>query len=67
MTAPQFAAWLAAMKAAGVAKTQIEAAALLGVSRQAVSGWLRHGVPQDCATRTALACAALLAGLEPVA
>lgn len=66
MTAAAFCQWLADMKAAGVAKTQIEAAAHLGVSVQALSGWKRHGVPQDAAKRTALACAALLAGLVPV-
>lgn len=67
MTALEIQAWLAAMKAAGRAKRLYEAAALLGVTRQALSGWQRDGVTGDAAVRTRLACAALLAGLKPVA
>lgn len=66
MTAAEFRAWLAAMKAAGrLSKRawQRDAAALLGVHPKSVREFAEHGVPDQTAVRTRLACAALLAGL----
>ena len=59
MTPKAFRAWLAAMQAAGHAKTETECAQMLGY--RAATLPKQRGGDQ----RLALACAALLAGLEP--
>lgn len=63
MTGPQFTAWLAAMKAAGLAKSDADCAKLLGISSNSVVTMKAKGAD----TRTALACRALLHRLEPYA
>lgn len=63
MTPEAFIRWLAEMKAAGLARSDAAAARLLGVSANSVVAMKRNGTDQ----RTALACAALLAGLHPYA
>lgn len=60
MTPETFNAWLAAMKAAGRADTDADCAVALDVSRNTIVTLKRNGADR----RTALACAALLAGLE---
>ena len=67
MTADQFRQWLAAMKAAGHIRFDKQAADALGVSQESVRVWKRDGVTGDASQRTALACRALLQGLEPYA
>ncbi len=61
MAAYDFVAWLAAMKAAGLARSDAACARALGVSANAVVALKRRGTD----TRTALACRALLHRLEP--
>jgi hypothetical protein len=61
MTPETFTAWLAAMKAAGLARSDAAAARLLGMSANAIVIMKRRGADQ----RTALACRALLHRLEP--
>ena len=61
MTASAFCHWLAAMKAAGLARSDAHCGRLLGVSPNAIVTFKRRGGD----VRTALACAALLAGIEP--
>jgi len=61
MTAPQFVAWLAAMKAAGLARSDAECARLLGISANSVVTMKDKGADR----RTALACRALVHRLEP--
>jgi len=61
MTASAFAAWLAEMKSTGLARSDAAAGRLLGVSANTVVTLKREGAD----TRTALACRALLHGLEP--
>jgi hypothetical protein len=61
MTAEAFARWLAAMKAANLARSDAECARLLGVSANSVVQMKQRGAD----TRTALACRALLHRLEP--
>ena len=61
MTPDQFNQWLADMKSAGIAKTDGECAILLGVSRDTMTRMKQNGADQ----RTALACSALMHGLEP--
>lgn len=56
MTGADFKAWLFQM---GI--SQYRAAKLLGASRGAITSWLSRGAP----LYVGLACAALLAGLEP--
>ena len=63
MTAAQFQAWLAAMKASGLARTDADCARLLGLTPHAVVRMKREGVTGAASTRTALACQALLDGL----
>ncbi len=63
MTPVQFVAWLAEMRSAGVARTDLECARLLGWAANSVVKAKRRGVDR----RTALACAALLHGLQPYA
>lgn len=60
MTPKTFNAWLAAMKAEGKAATDADCAVALDVSRNTIVTLKRNGADR----RTALACAALLAGLE---
>lgn len=64
MTGPQFAAWVADVKSAGLAKTQLQVADLLGVTDQSVSNWKARGTP---GLMVDLACAAVLLRLEPYA
>lgn len=61
MTANAFTEWLAAMKAAGLARSDAECSRLLGVSANAVVLMKRNGADK----RTALACRALFHRLEP--
>lgn len=61
MTPEAFALWLAAMKAAGLARSGAECGRLLGVSANTIVAWGRDGTDR----RTALACRALLHRLEP--
>ena len=61
MTATQFTEWLAAMKAAGLARSDAECARLLGLSANSIVKMKRNG----CDHRTALACRAILHRLEP--
>ena len=63
MTPDAFARWLAAMKAAGLARTDADCARLLGLTPHAVVRMKREGVTGAASTRTALACRALLDGL----
>ena len=55
MTAHQFQQWLAAMKTAGLARSDAECGRLLGISANSVVTMKRRG----CDLRTALACRAL--------
>jgi hypothetical protein len=59
MSPDAFNRWLADMKLAGLARSDAAAARLLGVSANSVVNMKARG----CDQRTALACAALLAGL----
>lgn len=61
MPAAQFIDWLAAMKAAGLARSDAACARLLGVSANTVVEMKQRGAD----TRTALACRALFHRLEP--
>lgn len=61
MTATAFTEWLAAMKAAGLARSDAAAARLLGVSANTVVTMKREGAD----LRTALACRALFHRMEP--
>lgn len=61
MTPAAFCAWLAEMKAAGLARSDVACARLLDVSANAVVAMKRNGTDH----RTALACRALLHRLEP--
>ena len=61
MTPAAFIAWLAEMKSAGLARSGAEAGRLLGVSANTVVEMKQRGADK----RTALACRALLLGLEP--
>lgn len=59
MTGTEFIEWLAAMKAAGLARSDAAAARELGLTPNTLLALKRDG----CDRRTALACAALLNGL----
>jgi len=61
MTPEAFVLWLAAMKAAGLARSDAAAARLLGVTPNTVVSMKRQGTDP----RTALACRALIHRLEP--
>ena len=61
MTPESFALWLAAMKAAGLARSDVACARLLRVSANAMLDFKRRGTDH----RTALACRALLHRLDP--
>lgn len=65
MTPETFARWLDEVKSAGRAKTDKDAGALIGLSQNSVSSMRREGVTGHAAHRTALACAAVLAGIGP--
>lgn len=65
MTSESFARWLADMKSAGLARSDAEAARLLGISANSVVSMKRDGVKGSAAMRTALACRALLHRLGP--
>lgn len=60
MTPEAFCNWLAAMKAAGLARSDVACARLLGVSANSILNMKRNGTDQ----RTALACRALYANLH---
>jgi hypothetical protein len=61
MTAAQFTAWLSAMKAAGLARSDAAASRLLGISPNSVVKLKQRGTD----LRTALACRALMEQLSP--
>jgi hypothetical protein len=61
MTAAQFVAWLAAMKAEGIARSDAAAGRLLGINANSVVKLKQKGAD----LRTALACRALFHRLEP--
>ncbi len=61
MTPASFRAWLAEMKAAGLARSAAEAAFLLGKSEDQMTRYKRNGTDHT----VALACRALLHRLEP--
>jgi hypothetical protein len=61
MTPTAFTNWLAAMKAAGLARSDAECGRLLGISADTVVRMKSQGAD----IRTALACRALLHRLEP--
>jgi len=61
MTPTAFCDWLAAMKAAGLARSDAECGRLLGISADTVVRIKNDGTD----TRTALACRALFHRLEP--
>ena len=61
MTPAAFVEWLAAMKAAGLARSDAECGRLLGISADTVVSIKREGAD----LRTALACRALVHRLEP--
>ena len=61
MTATAFTAWLAAMKAAGLARSDAECGRMLGISADTVVRMKSAGAD----ARTALACRALIHRLEP--
>lgn len=61
MSPASFVQWLAAMKAAGLIRSDADAARLLGVSANSVVKMKRNGAD----VRTALACRALFHRLEP--
>jgi hypothetical protein len=63
MNAAEVRAWLAAMRAAGRARFNKQAAAALGIDRRTLSRWSQEGVPADRAVIVSLACKALLSGL----
>ncbi len=56
-----FVGWLAAMKAAGLIRSDADAGRLLGVSANSIVKMKRNGAD----LRTALACRALFHRLEP--
>lgn len=61
MDPESFRAWLAAMKAAGLARSDAGCARLLGLSANSVVAMKHNGTDR----RTALACRALLHRMEP--
>jgi hypothetical protein len=61
VTPEAFALWLAAMKAAGLARSDAAAGRLLGVTPNTVIAAKKAGTD----TKTALACRALIHRLEP--
>lgn len=65
MNPASFTRWLADMKSAGLARSDAEAARLLGISANSVVSMKRDGTKGAAAQRTALACRALLHRLQP--
>ena len=65
MNPTSFTRWLADMKSAGLARSDAEAARLLGISANSVVSMKRDGAKGAAAQRTALACRALLHRLQP--
>jgi DNA-binding CsgD family transcriptional regulator len=61
MTGPQFRQWLAAMKAAGLGRSDAECARLLDCHVNTLLRYKKGGADRQ----TALACRALLHRLEP--
>lgn len=61
MTGVDFTKWLAAMKEAGLARSDKACADLLGISANSVVAMKERGADR----RTALACRALLHRMEP--
>jgi len=61
MSPAAFTQWLAAMKAAGLARSDAECGRLLGVSANSIVAMKQRGTDR----RTALACRALFHRLEP--
>lgn len=61
MTGEQFQQWLAEMKAAGLARSDVECGRQLGISANSIVSMKERGAD----LRTALACRALLHRLEP--
>ncbi len=61
MTADHFKQWLAAMKAAGLARSDAECGRLLGISADSVVIMKKRGAD----IRTALACRALFHRMAP--
>lgn len=61
MTPEAFAAWLAAMKAAGLARTDIAAGRIIGKSPDTVVRLKQKGADRTIA----MACAAALKNLQP--
>lgn len=64
MTPDQFTKWLADMRSAGRIRFKKDAAGLLGKTPEMLRLYERDGTRE---IQTDLACAALLAGLEPYA
>ena len=62
MTGAQFARWLSDMQANGLASTEKEALAALGLRPDQGARYKQGGTPKRAID---LACAALLAGIEP--
>lgn len=60
MTPADFIAWLAAMKAAGLARSDVDCARLLDISANSVVNMKKSGTDH----RTALACRALIHRLD---
>jgi len=63
MTAADVVIWLAAMRTAGIARFDKQAAAAIGVDPRTLVRWAKDGVPADRALTVSLACRAALAGL----
>lgn len=61
MSPASFCVWLDEMRAAGIATSDAAAGRALGISPRAILDMKARGTDR----RTALACAALLAGIEP--
>lgn len=61
MSCTAFTEWLAAMKAAGLARSDADCGRLLGVSANSIVAMKQRGTDR----RTALACRALFHRLEP--
>ena len=61
MTGPEFTAWLAEMRGAGLARSDAEASRLLGKSKDRIVVYKRDGADQTIA----LACRALLHRMQP--
>jgi hypothetical protein len=65
MTPEDFSSWVAEMLRRELAVSEAHCGRLLGVSANSIVTMKKEGVRGPSATRTALACAALIAGLAP--